>query len=420
MTKEKLLAGQDHPDFNGLTMRLSPRQQGFYADPYSTYRQLHARGEAIYWEDYGHWCFHSYEAVNKLLRDRRFGRQILHVTTRQALGWAEPAPHLGDFNRIEAHSLLELEPPAHTRLRTLVNRAFLSRHVERLRPEIAQLADQLIDGFEADKSVELITGYAEIIPVTVIARMLGIPAEMGTQLLDWSHRMVRMYMLGADRAVEDDANAAAFEFGAYIGDIIGLRERAPGDDLISHMLTARSGEDKLSPDEVASTAILLLNAGHEATVHQISNAVSAILQNQLDTKIQFADAAASVLAIEELMRFDPPLHMFTRFALEDCEIMPGIKVRQGDTIGLMLGAAGHDPKKFADPGRFVADRQQGTHLAFGAGIHFCIGAPLARLELQIALPKLFARLPGIKLAEPPKWRNAFHFRGLERLDLTWD
>lgn len=412
------------PVFDGPRMRLDPRDPGFFADPYPACAAIHGHsgeyGGAVFWEEYGHWCFAGYEAVSKLLRDKRFGRQILHVASREELGWPAPAPHTADFDAIEAHSLLELEPPAHTRLRTLVNRAFVSRQVERLRPEIERLANELIDGFDGDGRTELISSYAEIIPVTVIADMLGIPREMGPQLLDWSHRMVRMYMFGRDRSVEDEANEASRAFSAYIRSIIAERRESPGTDLISHMLTAREGADALIEDEVVSTSILLLNAGHEATVHQIGNAVSTILGRGLDAGSIFGgDDKATERAVEELMRIDPPLHMFTRYALTDCEPVPGVSVKKGESIGLMLAAAGRDPKQFPDPDAYLADRSDGTHLAFGAGIHFCIGAPLARLELQIALPVLFERLPGLKLAEPPKWRDAFHFRGVERLDLVW-
>ena len=419
MSRVSDITSSSLPVFDGSRMRLDPRDPGFFADPYPAYAAIHDNGGAVYWQDYGHWCFAGYDTVNKLLRDKRFGRQILHVASRDELGWPEPAAHVADFDAIEAHSLLELEPPAHTRLRTLVKRAFVSRQVERLRPEIERLANELIDGFEANGSTELISAYAEIIPVTVIADMLGIPREMGPQLLDWSHRMVRMYMFGRNRQVEDEANEASRAFSDYIRSIISARRKAPGTDLISHMLTAREGADALIEAEVISTSILLLNAGHEATVHQIGNAVSTILGRGLDGAAIFSgDDKATERAVEELMRIDPPLHMFTRYALTDCEPVPGITVRKGESIGLMLAAAGRDPNQFPDPDTFVGDRADGTHLAFGAGIHFCIGAPLARLELQIALPILFKRLPGLKLAEPPKWRDAFHFRGVERLDLV--
>ncbi|MBW3098896.1 cytochrome P450 [Pseudohoeflea coraliihabitans] len=403
-------------------MQLSPRAPGFVANPYPAYAAIHRHGEAVFWEEYGHWCFAGYDIVNLLLRDKRFGRQITHVASRAELGLAEPAPHLSAFDAVEAHSLLELEPPAHTRLRTLVNRAFVARQVEQMRPEIATLADRLIDTFIADGGVELLSRYAEIIPVTVIARMLGIAEDMAPHLLDWSHRMVRMYTFARDEAVEIDANAAARDFASFIRDEIAQRRANPDDDLISLMLTrsARDGEI-LGDDEIVSTAILLLNAGHEATVHQIGNAVATILEFGLCPRAMFADRQTTALAIEEMMRFDPPLHMFTRYALTDCEPVPGVSLRKGETIGLLLAAANRDPRRFPDPGNFIANRTEGTHLAFGAGIHFCLGAPLARLELQIALPALFARLPSHpRLATTPQRRDAYHFRGLTELQLVWD
>lgn len=407
------------PAFDGLSMRLSPRDPAFYANPYPAYAAMHARGPAVFWEDYRHWCFAGYDAVSALLRDRRFGRQILHVANRAELGWPEPQAHVADFDRLEAHSLLELEPPAHTRLRTLVNRAFVSRQVERLKPEIEALAHQLVDSFVGEGSVELIGRYGETIPVTVIARMLGVPVEMTPHLLDWSHRLVRMYMFGRNEAIEHDANAAAQEFAAYLSGVIADKRQNTGDDLISHMLTARSGDDRLTEDELISTIVLLLNAGHEATVHQIGNAVTAILSTGADAAAMFATPEETERAVEELMRYDPPLHMFTRWVLEDCEPVAGVRLKRGDRVGLMLGAAGHDPAKFPEPQALKPARNEGTHLAFGAGLHFCIGAPLARLELQIALPILFARLPGLRLKQPPVVRDAYHFRGVERLDLEW-
>jgi len=222
----------------GRHLSLDPRDPAFFTDPYPVYAALHAQAPAFCWKDYGFWCFAGFDNVNALLRDRRFGRQILHVATRDELGLPEPASHLAEFDAVEAHSLLELEPPVHTRLRTLVNRAFVSRHVDRLRPEIAALCHQLIDGFEGNGEAELLSAYAEIIPATVIARMLGVPDDRVPDLLDWSHRMVRMYMFGRDRAAEDDANTAARDFAAYLRGLVGERRNDPRDDLISHMIAA--------------------------------------------------------------------------------------------------------------------------------------------------------------------------------------
>jgi cytochrome P450 len=400
-------------------LRLDPRDRAFYGDPYPAYAAVHAQSPAFFWEDYGHWCFAGFDRVNALLRDRRFGRQILHVASREELGWPEPEAHLAAFDAVEANSLLELEPPAHTRLRLLVNRAFVSRNVERLRPEIDVLCHRLIDGFEAAGTVELLTAYAEIVPATIIARMLGVPESRTADLLDWSHRMVRMYMFGRNRAVEDDANRAATEFSACLSQLIAERHTTPRDDLLSHMIASQIDGERLSDAELISTTILLLNAGHEATVHQIGNAVKTILESGQPAADLFADGAKAAAAIEECLRFDAPLHMFTRHALNDVELEDGIRLKKGDRIGLLLGAANRDPARFAEANLFRPDRPDAANVSFGAGIHFCIGAPLARLELQVALPALFHRLPGMRLADTPRYRDAYHFHGLERLDLAW-
>ncbi len=401
-------------------LRLDPRDPVFFNDPYAAYAAIHARSAAFFWEDYGHWCFAGFDQVNALLRDRRFGRQILHVASREELGLPEPARHLARFDAVEAHSLLELEPPAHTRLRTLVNRAFVSRSIERLRPEIEVLCERLIDGFDADGEVELLASFAEIVPATIIARMLGVPEDRTADLLDWSHRMVKMYMFGRDLSVEEDADLAAGEFADFLREIIGERRAEPRDDLISHMIAAQAaGEDRLSEAELISTAVLLLNAGHEATVHQIGNAVPSILASGLAPSALFADAGTTSRTIEECLRHDAPLHMVTRYALDDVVLPGDIAIRRGDRIGLMLGAANRDPARFAEPDRFDPSRADQGHVSFGAGIHFCIGAPLARLELEIALPALFRRLPRLRTTKAPRYRDAYHFHGLEALHLCW-
>ncbi len=256
----------------------------FYRDPFAVYAELHKHGPAFFWEELGQWYFIGYDAVNGYLRDRRLGRQILHVATREELGMAEPKPHLSDFDAVEAHSLLGLEPPAHTRLRTLVNRAFVSRQIEQLRPGIASLCHTLIDGFEGAGEVELLKAYAEVIPVTIIARMLGIPVEMGDKLLEWSHAMVRMYVFNPPYEHEIAANRASAEFADYLRTVIAEKRVKPADDLMTHMVTTEKDGERLSDDELISTAVLLLNAGHEATVHQIGNAVNTILSHKADPK----------------------------------------------------------------------------------------------------------------------------------------
>lgn len=307
--------------------------------------------------------------------------------------------------------MLEREPPAHTRLRGLVLRAFTSRRIAALDPEIAALAHTLIDRFP-DGPFDLLAAFAELLPVTIIARLIGVDDAQAPQLLAWSHDMVAIYQARRDRAVEDRAEAAARDFSAFLADLIAIRRRAPRDDLLSHLIAARDAEDRLSADELVATCILLLNAGHEATVHSIGNGVKALLERGLAAR---GDGIAPLA--EEILRFDPPLHMFTRHALEDTEAF-GHRFARGDTVGLLLAAAGRDPAAFPDSGRFDPSRMPNAHVAFGAGLHFCVGAPLARREMQIALPILFARCPRLALAETPRYADRYHFHGLETLTVT--
>jgi cytochrome P450 len=384
--------------------RASPRDGAFYQNPYAFYSALHMSSPTFFWEDYRHWCFGGFKEVSALLRDKRFGRQILHVASREQLGLPEPKPHTA-FDQTEKYSLLNLEPPAHTRLRTLVNRAFVSRHVEQLRPRIERLANELIDGFQADGEVELLKAYAAPIPAIVIAEIIGLPAEMAMQLVSWSNRMVTMYMFAVTRETELDANQASAEFMDYLAGVIAERRRQPREDLLTHMITAEVDGQSLSDEEIMSTAILLLNAGHEATVHTTGNAVKAILESGLEPKLLFASETQTAATVEECLRYDAPLHMFTRYALADIELDGGHRFKLGDTIGLMLAAANRDPLRFSDADRFDPFRGDGANVSFGAGIHFCIGAPLARIELQVALKVLFERLPRLRLAEAPRYRD---------------
>jgi cytochrome P450 len=399
-------------------VRLNPRDPDFFNHPYRAYAAIHEASPVFFWEDYGFWCFARHADVSALLRDRRFGRQILHLMTRTELGWPEPKPHLRPFDALERHSILELEPPEHTRLRSLVNRAFVSRRIEKLGPRIAALAHERIDAFAARGSADLVAEFAALIPVAVIADLLGVPRAMGSELVDWSHLMVAMYQFGVDREVEERAAAAARAFADFVRGFARARRGDLGDDLISQLLIAESDGGHLSEDELVATVILLLNAGHEATVQAIGNGVKTMLDEDVDPRLAFANESATAATVEELLRFDPPLHLFTRYALEGVEFA-GVRLNKGDRIGLLLGAANRDPERFPHPDAFDNETAPNPHVSFGAGIHFCVGAPLARLELGVALPILFSRLPGLRLAEPPRYRDAFHFHGLQALEVRW-
>ena len=372
----------------------SPRDLAFVQDPYPFYDRARAAG---------------HEAVALLLRDRRFGRELpAHLKP------ARP-PHLADFYRLDDRSMLDREPPAHTRLRGLVLRAFTSRRIAALAPDITAIAGELIDALPPE--FDLITAFAEPLPVRVIARLHGVPEEMAPQLLAWSHAMVAMYQARRDRAVEDAANAAARDFAAYLRGHIALRRARPADDLITALVAAEAEGSRLDPEELVATCVLLLNAGHEATVHAIGNGTAAILASGLDPATLFATPEATAAAVEEILRFDPPLHLFTRHALDDLDIL-GHRFRPGDTVGCLLAAANRDPARYPDPGRFDPARLPGPQLSFGAGIHFCVGAPLARAELGLALPLLFRRRPGLALAAAPAFADRYHFRGLTELRLA--
>ncbi|MBC8037020.1 MAG: cytochrome P450, partial [Rhizobiales bacterium] len=349
-----------HIDVAKRSVTLDPCGPDFYQNPYPAYHAIRASVPVFKWEHYGHWCFTRYDDVNGLLRDRRFGRQVVHDTPE----------HLKPFYAFEQHSLLELDPPLHTRLRGLLNRSFLARQIERLRPAIVNLSNSLIDRFEAEGEAEIIADFATPIPVTVICDLLGVPCEMAQQVLAWSHDMVAMYQARRDRAIEDAAVRATVAFSEYMRGIVKQRRKEPRDYILSELI--RAGDQKISEEELVTTAILLLNAGHEATVHAIGNGVKALLES--GTKETIGEAH-----VEEILRYDAPLHLFTRYALEDLEYA-GIKFRKSEEVGLMLGAANRDPARFADPDRFNPSRDPNPHMSFGAGIHFCIGAPLARLE----------------------------------------
>lgn len=379
----------------------NPADVGFVQDPYSAYDRMRGLGPLVYWQDYSLPCTTGFAATNAVLRDRRFGRVPLDPP-------AIPK-HLTPFYAIEAHSMLELEPPRHTRLRGLVLRAFTSRRIAALGPQIETLAHELIDALSRD-AFDLIDQFAQPLPVIIIARLLGVPECMAPDLLRWSNAMVGMYQAGRNRAMEEAAATAAAEFTTFLRGYIDARRDNPADDLITHLIAAEEDGQTLSTDEMIATCILLLNAGHEATVHSLGLAVKTLLEHDL------WPAPVTDALVEECLRFDPALHLFTRWAYDDIDVM-GVTVPRGAQVACLLGAANRCPRHWGNAHRFEPTRPAKAHAGFGAGLHFCLGAPLARLELRYALHALCARLPRLALAEPPRMANIYHFHGLERLML---
>jgi unspecific monooxygenase len=387
------------------TISQSPVDPAFVQNPYPFYDRARKTGDLVFWQEYDMVCATGYETVNAILRDRRLGREMpadLRATV---------PPNLQPFYDIEAHSMLELDPPRHTRLRSLVLRAFTSRRINALAPEINAVCHQLIDAFPAGSEIELLDAFARKLPVIIICRLLGVPEDMADTLLDWSNAMVTMYQARRTPQDEQTAADAALAFAGFMRGYIETRRTTPADDLITHLIAASEDGERLSTDELITTCILLLNAGHEATVHSLGNGIKTLLETGHSPAPGTLDTM-----VEEIFRFDPPLHIFTRIAREDVEIA-GHSFKRGQFIGCLLAGANRDPGIYDSPHVFRPDRPIRANTSFGGGLHFCVGAPLARLELKTALPVLFERCPDLRLARPPEYANLYHFHGLKALQV---
>ncbi len=393
---------------------LDARDRQFYNNPYAAYREMHARGGPVYWQEYGMWCLTDFESVNRCLRDKRFAR-----LPPAGFGRKLYPSHLHDFATTEQYSLLALEPPQHTRLRRLVNRAFVSRQVETMEDEITALANACIDRFEQDGKAELLSQFATPIPVTVIARLLGVAESATEDLLRWSHAMVKVYTMTQTLQDELEANQASVEFIDFLTQQIKLRRKQPDEKLLSRLISLQAEQDGPTDAEIISVVILLLNAGHEATVHQLGNAIATLIHHPPDNPHWWRDRQQAENIVAECMRYDAPLHLFTRYAQQQVTLDADVTIDAGSEIALLLGAANHCPHQFESPELFDSQRNDAGHVSLGGGIHFCIGAPLAKLELRIALCTLFERLPSIQLASEPQYRDSFHFHGLQSLEVSW-
>ncbi|QOL80577.1 cytochrome P450 [Pseudooceanicola spongiae] len=383
----------------------SPTDPAFVQNPYDFYARQRASGPMHDWDEYHMPAVFDYDTVNALLRDRRFGRDCPEELKTPV------APHIEDFHQVEKYSMLSLDGAPHMRMRALTLRAFTSRRIARLEPDIIEISNALIDAFPSGP-FDLIPAYATQVPVIIICRLLGVPEAMAPQLLEWSNTMVAMYQARRDRQIEDAAARAATEFADYIRAYAEEKRKHPADDLITELLAAEEAGEKLTMDELIGTCIVLLNAGHEATVHTIGNGVVGLLNH--GHAGQWLTPERVDATVEEVLRHDPPLHIFTRYAFEEAEVL-GRTFKRGDQIALMLGAANRDPKVWDNPEAFDPSRPIKTNTSFGAGAHFCIGAPLARLELRHTLPILFQRCPNLKLEGTPEYADLYHFHGLDHL-----
>lgn len=392
----------------------------FIADPYPTLNALRESGP-IHWDpDWNLWLVTRYEDVRAVQLDRRMGR----VQHGHALpSHFRPIRELGlegwePYYQLERYSLLALEPPEHTRIRSLVNRAFTPRRVRDLRKPTTALADRLLDGLRDREVFDLLADYAQPFSVRVIAALLGAPVEDADLLLDWSHAIVKMYELHTTLPQAQAAVEASREFTEWAEELIAARRADPQDDLITALCFAETGEGRLSAPEIASTVILLLNAGHEAAVNTLGNGVAAAMQNGGAWRRLAERDVPAAAAVEEMLRFDPPLQLFERYALAEGIEIAGTPVPLGGKAAMLFGSANRDPRRFEAPDEFRIDRGDPDHITFGAGVHFCLGAPLARLELEIAVDRLAAAFPRASLASEPQREDGFVIRGYQTVELA--
>ncbi len=390
----------------------------FIQDPYPVLSELRESAPVVHDETSGLWLVTRHEDVRACLRDRRLGRVYDHVASADEVGAQPRDPRWAAFWKVEKHSLLELEPPDHTRLRRLVSKAFTVRAVEDMRKPAQGLAADLLRGAMEHDQIDLLGEFSQPYSIGIITSLLGVPAEDYPHLLDWSHRMVKMYELNTtDEQAQDAANAAA-SFDSYVRGIIHFNRSGSRRGLIGELVYAEVDGERLTEEEIVSTVIVLLNAGHEATVNTMGNGITGFMKNRDEWHRVVDGWVAPAVAIEEMLRWDAPLQLFERWVLADDVEVAGQRFSFGDKIGMLFGSANRDPRVFDDPDRFLADRHAANHIGFGGGTHHCLGAPLARLELDVALGALIEIAPEMELVEEPIRQNAFTIHGYESVPVS--
>ena len=389
------------------------QDEALVADPYPIFSELRKPKKLLWSDRLELWLAPTYELANTTLRARTLGRIYQDKL---------PQDEWEVFNWLHSDSILDSEPPKHTRLRALVQKAFTPGRIESMRPNVEQLCEQLL--VEAQAKLEqqghfdVLADYAEPLPVLVIADLLGVPRDMAPDLRRWSQDIVKMYEFQKTREQELAAQKAGFEFSQYVAGLAKDRKQNPKNDLITALVEVEEQGEKLNEHELIAMCVLLLNAGHEASVNGFGNGMVALFKHP-EQLAQLANnpRELSATALEEMLRFDSPLHLFERTATADTQIGE-VTVKAGEKVGAMLGSANRDDEVFQNAQSFDIKRTPNTHIAFGAGIHFCIGAPLARLEMNTSLPLLFEKFPKLQLAGEPQQRPTFVLRGYETIPVN--
>lgn len=382
-------------------------------DPYPTFSTLRQSGEIIWSERLGIWLAPTHATANSVLRAKTLGR----IFTPK-----KPESEWEVFNWLHADSILDSEPPKHTRLRSLVQKAFTPGRIADLKPNIAEICEQLLDDAQQklanDGQFDLLADFAEPLPVFVIADLLGVPRSAVSELRRWSQDIVKMYEVNPSEKETEEAQNSCKEFSEFISGLAEQRRKNPKSDLITALVEVEEAGERLNEHELIAMCVLLLNAGHEASVNGFGNGFVALCQHPEQLAMLAEDPRLQArTALEEMMRFDSPLQLFERTAIQDTQI-GAVTIKAGQKVGALLGAANRDPAVFENADDFNILRDPNPHVAFGAGIHFCIGAPLARLEMQTSLTMLLERFPTLHLSGTAKQRPTFVLRGWRSIPVS--
>jgi cytochrome P450 len=391
-------------DFNNPT---------FVADPYEQLKALREIGEPVWHEGMQIFLAARHSDANDVFRNKSLGR--IFTDKSPEFEWET-------FNWLHSDSILDSEPPKHTRLRSLVAKAFNRNKIEGMRPAVERITQQLLDAIDekvkSGETFDLIADYAEPLPVKIIADLLGFPESEEHLLRPWSQSIVKMYEVNPSEQYQMEAKKAAAEFAEYVRSLAEHRKKNPGQDLITDLAMVEENGEKLNSHELVATCVLLLNAGHEASVNAFGNGMVAALErpDQADL-LRKNSRAITDTALEEFMRFDAPLHLFERTATVDTEL-GGVKIEKGQKIAALIGSANRDSAVFERADEMDLTRDPNPHIGFGAGIHFCLGAPLARLEMSVSLPALWEKYPNMQLDGNPVRRPTFVLRGYESVSIS--
>ena len=391
-------------DFNNPT---------FVADPYEQLKALREIGKPVWHERMQIFLAARHSDANDVFRNKSLGR--IFTDKSPEFEWET-------FNWLHSDSILDSEPPKHTRLRSLVAKAFNRNKIEGMRPAVERITQQLLGAIDekvkSGERFDLIADYAEPLPVKIIADLLGFPESEEHLLRPWSQSIVKMYEVNPSEQYQVEAKKAAGEFAEYVRNLAEHRKTNPGQDLITDLAMVEENGEKLNSHELVATCVLLLNAGHEASVNAFGNGMVAALERPDQAELLRKNSRAiTETALEEFMRFDAPLHLFERTATVDTEL-GGVKIEKGQKIAALIGSANRDSSVFERADEMDLTRDPNPHIGFGAGIHFCLGAPLARLEMSVSLPALWEKYPNMQLAGTPVRRPTFVLRGYESVSIS--